>query len=67
MLTRRKAKRELLRPGDVLRRVLLAWLVSAALLYTLLPHGLRALDTMNGAAAMSFAALVGLWLGYPMR
>ena len=63
MLTRRKAKRELLRPGDVLRRVLLAWLVSAALLYTLLPHGLRALDTMNGAAAMSFAALVGLWLG----
>ena len=63
MLTRRKAKRELLRPGDVLRRVLLAWLVSAALLYTLLPHDLRALDTMNGAAAMSFAALVGLWLG----
>ena len=63
MLTRRKAKRELLRPGDVLRRVLLAWLVSAALLYTLLPHGLRALDTMNGAAAMAFAALVGLWLG----
>ena len=63
MLTRRKAKRELLRPGDVLRRVLLAWLVSAALLYTLLPRGLRALNTMNSAAAMSFGALLLLWLG----
>ena len=60
MLTRRKDKRELLRAGNIIRRALLAWLLSAAALYTALPKALRALDTMAGAEAMSFPLLLGL-------
>ena len=60
MLTRRSDRRELLRAGDMIRRALLAWLLSAATLYTALPKALRALNTMTGAEAMSFPLLLGL-------
>ena len=60
MLTRRSDRRELLRAGDMIRRALLAWLLSAATLYTALPKGLRVLNTMTGAEAMSFPLLLGL-------
>lgn len=60
MLTRRRNRRELLCPSDVIRRVLLAWLTGCALLYTLLPASLRGLETMHGAQAISLPALLGV-------
>lgn len=61
-MVKRRDKRELLRAGDVIRRVLLAWLTGCALLYTLLPDGLRTLHTMDGAQRMSLPVLLGVML-----
>lgn len=63
MLRQRRDKRELLRAGDLIRRALLAWMISCAALYTLLPAALRPPDTMAGAEAMSFPLLLVLAAG----
>ena len=46
--------------GDIVRRVLLSWLLAVALEYLLLPTKLRELSGLAGLAEMSFARVVVL-------
>lgn len=46
--------------GACIRRLTLAWLAAAAVQYGFLPEELRALDTLDGVAEMSFGRLVAL-------
>lgn len=49
--------------GDILRRLILSWLLAAAMEYLLLPAALRNLAELDGLAQMSFVRVVGMTCG----
>lgn len=46
--------------GDIIRHVLFAWLLAAAVEYLILPRQLQCLDILDGLAAIPFARMAGM-------
>jgi len=49
--------------GDVLRRIILSWLIAVVIEYYLLPDGLRDLAKLEGLAQMSLGRILGITCG----
>lgn len=63
VIPKRRMERILPEPGDVIRRLLLAWLLAGALQYS--GNAFRSLETLDSLAAMSFPGLLaGMAVGF---
>ena len=51
------------RTSDLLRRIILSWLVAVLIEYFILPNELRDLTKLNGLAQMSLVRIVGISCG----
>ena len=49
--------------GDLIRHIILSWLLAVTIEYFILPNEIRDLDKLNGLAQMSFLRVIGITCG----